>query len=242
MIFPGLVEKAIPGDHSRQVNPRYYVDYLLAQDSSINTVMDLGCGAGNSIDMFRKKKPGIRWIGLDIESSPEVDSRTRDDGEYHTYDGTRIPFDDNYFDLIYSNQVLEHVRNPREVLEEVRRVLRPNGHLIGSTSQLEPYHSYSLWNYTLYGFCLLVEEAGLELIELRPSIDALSLIIRRGLGRPTFLNVLWARESPLNLAIGIAGKLMRKRHLGINRVKLGFCGQFYFLVRKPDVTRLNSDS
>ena len=29
-------------------------------------VLDLGCGAGNSVDYFRRKRPEIRWIGLDI--------------------------------------------------------------------------------------------------------------------------------------------------------------------------------
>lgn len=240
--FPDLFRKIVPNDHSHQVVSEYYVDYLFARYNNIQRVMDLGCGAGNSIDIFRKKNPHIRWIGVDIESSPDVDSRTRTDGEFCTYDGIHMPFGDNCVDLIYSNQVFEHVRYPRELLKEVSRVLRAGGYFTGSTSQFEPHHADSLWNYTPYGFFLLMQEAGLELIELRPSIDALTIIIRRGLGRPKFFKTFWTRESPLNIIINIYGKIKRRKHAEINLMKLLFCGQFCFLARKPEVTYSKEDS
>jgi len=234
--------KVVPNDHSRQVVPENYIDHLLEEDSNIHRVMDLGCGAGESLGMFRKKNPDIKWIGLDIVSSQAVDLQATTDAEVHIYDGIHMPFADNYFDLIYSHQVFEHVLHPRDVLEEVYRVLRPGGHFIGSTSQLEPYHERSVWNYTPYGFSLLLQEAGLELIELRPSIDALALIIRRGLRRHRFFNLFWARESPLNVIINVAGKIMRKDKSSINLLKLLFCGQFCFLALKPEITSPNGVS
>ncbi len=39
----------------------------------------------------------------------------------------RIPFDDNSFDYVFSNQVLEHVQNYPEALSEIYRVLKPGG-------------------------------------------------------------------------------------------------------------------
>ena len=236
-----LLKDYIPDDHSRQVTLEYYLEHLLKEDHNINLVMDLGCGAGHSLDYFRCKKPGIRWVGLDIEQSPEVESRTRTDGEFCTYDGIRMPFVDNHFDLVYCKQVLEHVRYPINLLKEVHRVLRPGGYFVGSTSQLEPYHSYSLWNYTPYGFCCLMEDAGLQVVEIRPGIDAFTLIIRRGLGEPKFFSRWWAQESPLNLAISLSGKAMRKCTSWINLVKLLFCGQFCFRVRKSNTTSFDSE-
>ncbi len=95
--------KYIPNDHSRQVTSTYFIDHVFAAMDKIETVMDLGCGAGNSLDYFRKKNPNVRWSGLDIESSPEVESRTRTDGDFYKYDGVHMLFHDNHFDLIYSN-------------------------------------------------------------------------------------------------------------------------------------------
>ncbi len=231
------LKDVIPDDHSYQVIATYFTD-LLFECKDIQIVMDLGCGAGNSIDYFRKKNPNVKWIGLDIESSPEVNSRTRADGEFRTFDGINIPFKEDYFDLIYCNQVFEHVQYPRKLLKEVNRVLKQRGYFVGSVSHLEPYHSYSLWNYTPYGFALLIKEAGLELVEIRPSIDALTLITRRGfVGGLSFLRQYssryWRKESPLNQLVNIITRIMRKNHKKINLIKLVLCGQFCFLVQKP---------
>ncbi len=225
-------EWCIPNDHSRQVTSNFLAKRLLLQKNNIETVMDLGCGTGNSVDFFRANNPTVRWIGLDIENSPGVTARRRTDAEFASFDGVNIPFDDNYFDLVYCNQVFEHVRHPIGLLKEVQRVLKPNGYFVGSTSQLEPYHSYSLWNYTPYGFRFLIAEAGLQLIEVRPSIDALTLIIRRGMGCPKFFSRWWDKESPLNMIISLVGRLARKSHRETNFVKLLFCGQFCFLIQK----------
>jgi SAM-dependent methyltransferase len=234
-----LIKDYVPKNHTRQLHPEDYLELVFREQNQIKTVMDLGCGSGDSLNYFRAKDPAIKWVGLDIEDSPAVNARVRGDGEFHTYDGVHIPFDDNYFDLIYCHQVLEHVRYPTELLNQVCRVLKPNGYFVGSTSQLEPYHTYSLWNYTAYGFLLLTEEVNLQLVEITPSIDALTLIVRQGLGGPEFFSRWWRKESPLNLLINLASKMMRKDPPWINAAKLVFCGQFCFLVRKPEAVVLS---
>lgn len=92
--------------------------------------------------------------------------------------------------------MFEHVSRPRELLAEIGRVLRPGGVFIGSTSQFEPYHSFSLWNYTPYGFRVLVEEAGLVMEEIRPSLDGVTLIMRSYHGRPPEYGRYWDEASP----------------------------------------------
>ncbi|WP_420264345.1 class I SAM-dependent methyltransferase [Candidatus Magnetominusculus dajiuhuensis] len=44
--------------------------------------------------------------------------------------GENIPFESNYFDIVYSSNVLEHVNNPPLVLQEAYRVLKPGGIMI----------------------------------------------------------------------------------------------------------------
>ena len=205
---------------------------LKKKGEQINRVLDLGCGTGNSQNLFKSKKVNIEWVGLDIENSPEVAARTTQSDDFYTYDGVTIPFKENYFDLIYSNQVLEHVRQPEKLLADVYRVLKPGGYFIGSTSQFEPYHSYSFWNYSPYGLTVLLEEVKFEVIELRPSIDGLTLIIRHGLGNPAFFSRWWAKESPLNSIINLVGKAKKLDIKTINAIKLMFCGQFCFMAYK----------
>lgn len=203
---------------------------------NIKVVMDLGCGKGDSVDLFRELNPAIKWYGLDIEISPEVEQRTRTDVEFLSFDGIAIPFEDNYFDLIYSNQVLEHVRHPEALLTDVHRALKPGGYFVGSVSQLEPFHSQSVWNFTPHGFCQIVNDAGLDVLEIRPSIDSLTLIIRSGLGRPSFFSRWWYKESPMNKLINFVGWLSRKSKKEINLAKVILSGQFCFIVQKSSDT------
>lgn len=224
-----LLKDALPNDHSRQTNAKDEVRTQLALGFRPARILDLGCGNGNSVDFFREAFPEAKWTGVDIELSPEVAARERTDADFVTYDGVHLPFDTNSFDLVYSYQVFEHVRHPEPLLSEVRRVLSEKGLFIGQTSQLEPYHSYSIWNFTVYGFKRLLESAGFSLTTLRPGIDGPTLIERARLGRPKEMSKWFSTDSPLNQSIerelAENGRPIRVR----NYRKLITCGQFTFV-------------
>ena len=228
-----LLKGCISRKQSRQSTLEAVVDVVLRRDPSVLAVVDLGCGAGNSVDYFRRKRPEIRWIGLDIADSPEVRGRKREDADFRTFDGVNIPLADSEVDLFFCKQVLEHVVKPQELLHEVERCLRPGGYLAASTSQFEPFHSYSVWNYTPYGIKTMLDDVGLRLEEVHPGIDGLTLMARRALGHPKCFSKWWASESPLNRAINLYARLKRLNPAATNAVKLLFCGQFSFLARKP---------
>ena len=222
-----LLGARVPADHSRQVLADHYAERLRPR-----RVLDLGCGAGDSVELFRSVVPDVSWVGADVERSPEVAERTRADAEFVTYDGRRLPFEDDSFDLVFCKQVLEHVEDPAELLGEVARVLEPGGHLAGSTSQLEAFHSLSIFNPTPYGFTLAAERAGLEVIELRPVIDGFTLVAWRALGLPGFFHRWWARESPPYRVMELAARAARLDTRTRNQIKLVLAGQFAFLARR----------
>ncbi|MDQ3934784.1 MAG: methyltransferase domain-containing protein [Actinomycetota bacterium] len=227
-----LLGERIPADHDRQVLAE---DVLIARYPPLvregrgERVLDLGCGAGDSVEQFRTLNPDVRWLGVDLERSPEVDLRTRTDAEFRTFDGRSIPADDASVDVVYCKQVLEHVEDPAPLLAETARVLRPGGLLLGSTSQLEPYHSLSVGNITPYGLHRLLERAGLSLDEVRPGMDGLTLVLHRALGMPRVTRRYWSRESPLNRTIGVAARARRLSTRQSNAIKLLLCGQFAFV-------------
>jgi ubiquinone/menaquinone biosynthesis C-methylase UbiE len=228
-----LLGSRIPRDHSRQTVADHYAGRYLSRNDRppAPRVMDLGCGKGDSVDLFKGIDPAVRWVGVDLERSPEVDERVRDDAEFVTFDGIRLPFENHSFDLVYCKQVLEHVRHPDALIAEVARVLAPNGWFAGSTSQLEAFHSRSTFNYTPHGLTLVIEDAGLEILELRPAIDGLTLVAWRALGLPEFFYRWWARESPLNRVVELAGRAGRLDARTRNQIKLTLSGQFAFLAR-----------
>jgi SAM-dependent methyltransferase len=232
-----LLPSVIPADHARQTIADHYVERGIGRaEGRPWRVLDLGCGSGSSVDLFRARDPDVQWVGLDVPESPEPPTRT--DARFETFDGISIPFDEGSFDLVYCKQVLEHVRHPKPLLADVRRILAPGGYFAGSTSQLEPFHSLSMWNYTPLGFYEIAKEAGLRLIELRPSIDGLTLIARRLVRRGRPFDRWWARwwggSSPLNRVIDAYGRARGLDVTAINATKLLFCGQFTFLAQRID--------
>lgn len=225
-----LVSAHIPADHSSQVHSRYYIKTVMSRPDAPTLVVDLGCGDGSSAPIFRQHKKDVCWVGVDIAESEKA--RQLGGENVLFYDGVHLPFPDGALPLIYSNQVFEHVRHPEPLLRDIARVLTPGGLFIGSTSQLEPYHASSLWNYTVYGFKVLVEDAGLRLEEVRPGIDGLALINRQLLGsKPE--HGAWFAQSPLNTEIDEWGRDTGRVAKQVNARKLQFCGQFSFQVRKP---------
>jgi SAM-dependent methyltransferase len=226
-----LLKASIPGDHCRQVSAYDMARVEMQRPDAPDTVVDLGCGNARSAVVFREMRPDIRWIGLDIEESDLARSVTGE--EIILYDGRNIPLPTGSVPLIYSRQVFEHVRYPERVLAETARVLKPGGIFIGSTSHLEPFHAHSLWNYTPYGFKVLVEAAGLQLLEIRPAIDGATLIDRLFQGKPLEYSRWFQEESPLNVKIEARGWEVGKNAASINNMKLELCGQFCFRVRKP---------
>lgn len=194
------VGPTIPSDHTDQ-----YDSFRLAKESlagrSRLKILDLGCGDGRGVDFFRSFVGDIDYTGVDIESSPEVNSRVRSDAVFDTFDGVNLKYDDCQFDVVFCHQVFEHVANPLALLKSVSRVLKTDGLFIGSVSQLEPYHSFSYWNYTLYGWCKLLEAAGMQALEFRPSIDGITLIHRSIDGRKALYAKYFSSESPFNKKI-----------------------------------------
>jgi SAM-dependent methyltransferase len=229
-----LPATCVPGDHARQTTGYGMAEHVLRDDLAVAatdrfTILDLGCGEGNSIDFFRRLAPAGKWIGVDIADSPEVRSRRRSDGDFRTFDGVHVPVDAQSVDLVFCNQVMTHVGEPVELLRDVRRVLKPGGgRFVGSTSHLEPMVSYSRTNFTPYGFAALLGAAGMELREIRPGIDGVTLILRRLFWKPAIFDRFYERESPLNAMIGVAGRMRGKSARQINARKLLFAGQYSF--------------
>lgn len=228
-----FLKPSIPNDHSKQTNGFNLVKAKVKRGFSPNKVLDLGCGRGASRGHFSAILPKCEWIGIDIADSPEVRSRTTSDEAYLTFDGINLPFEDKSIDLIYSHQVFEHVRHPEKLLREIARVLSKDGMFIGQTSHLEPYHSFSIFNFTPYGWKLICEENGLNLHEIRPGIDGITLIERAHLGKPKSFSQWFIKESPINLDIQKKSKAEKVTHRTVNFRKLMLSGQFCFICHSP---------
>jgi glycosyltransferase involved in cell wall biosynthesis/SAM-dependent methyltransferase len=95
----------------------------------------LEIGAGIGTDLAQYAKAGAIVTDLDL-SSGHLDLAKENfalrglKGEFVLHDAEVLPFDDNTFDLVYSNGVLHHTPNTASVVAEIYRVLKPGGRAI----------------------------------------------------------------------------------------------------------------
>lgn len=93
-------------------------------------MLDYGCGAARTVELLRQQ--GYDAYGCDVfyeGGSYRADLRREhiDRGIVRDMPGGVIPFADATFDLVLSNQVLEHVPDLGAALDDVARVLKPGG-------------------------------------------------------------------------------------------------------------------
>jgi SAM-dependent methyltransferase len=86
----------------------------------------------------------------------------------YTCDLTRIPVEDNRFDAVLFNQVMEHVPEPLAVLRELHRVLKPGCRLIYSGPLFYEEHEqpYDFYRYTRFGVRYLFGQAQFDVERL----------------------------------------------------------------------------
>ena len=88
-------------------------------------ILDVGCGAGLFLEeAARRLAPGLAIEG-DLSSYAGGDVR---------FSSTELPFVAGRFDLVVSNDVLQHLSDPRAAIREFARVLRPGGLLLIRTA------------------------------------------------------------------------------------------------------------
>ena len=110
------------------------VPLLIATGISRGDVLEIGPGPGYLGLEWLKGTKDTTLTGLDINTSMvEIAKRNAAEyvfterAKYLIADASDIPFSDNRFDCVFSSASLHEWANPRQVLNEVARVLRPGG-------------------------------------------------------------------------------------------------------------------
>ena len=96
-------------------------------------ILDCGCGPGSITVGLAQWAPDGQTVGIDLgaEQLDEARALARDLGienvTFRPGDMLDLPFDDNSFDVVFSQTVLYHIPNTEKAIAEIRRVLRPGG-------------------------------------------------------------------------------------------------------------------
>ena len=96
------------------------------------SLLDVGCGTGALLEALSTSVPNAKLSGVD--PSPEMlEMARRRLGEAVLLEQSHaesLPFSDASFDVVVSTNAFHYFRNPLGALEEMARVLRPNGRLV----------------------------------------------------------------------------------------------------------------
>jgi len=125
------------------VNYQYIMNFLKCNDNfTALKILDYGCGAAELVEIGDQE--GLSIYGADVfyegNNRREI---VRDKGLLGTkvkeIEDGKIPFADDYFDIVFSNTVLEHVDSLESVIDEIARVLKPGGMV------LNIFPSFDVW-------------------------------------------------------------------------------------------------
>ncbi|MGK5632285.1 class I SAM-dependent methyltransferase [Streptomyces sp. URMC 123] len=129
-------------------------------------ILDVGCGDGRAAAVAARELAGHRLVGVDWShdalrrAAARVPAVVR--GEL---DGHGLPFASGSADAVLFSEVVEHLVDPDGALDELRRVLRPGGHLMLSTPNLAAWYNRGL---LLAGVQPVFSEVSLRAVHGRP--------------------------------------------------------------------------
>ena len=112
-----------------------YVKQLIKDDKSIR-ILDYGCGGGQLLTYLRML--GCENLtGVDVGDAKQINQLNImysnmgfESDTFFIYDGSLLPFNNSSFDIIISQQVLEHVHNVEKYFSESKRVLSSKGKIL----------------------------------------------------------------------------------------------------------------
>jgi len=106
-------------------------------------ILDIGCGIGTYVRRFRTYSDDV--YGVDVEPD-RVEEASQTLPNISLAPGEHLPFPDDFFDVVFSNEVIEHVEDDRQTIREAVRVTRPGGTIvIFAPNRLYPFETHGAY-------------------------------------------------------------------------------------------------
>lgn len=114
-----------------------------------NKILEIGVGGEGGIILHLAKDNQV--YGLDVSDSAISNCRRFGlDVAKANLDSAAIPYEDEYFDIVFAFEVFEHFCNPQHAIEEIRRTLKTGGIFISSIPSTYTYHWPRLFYPSLF--------------------------------------------------------------------------------------------
>ena len=130
------VRDAVDYEHFRNYSTKTpYFKRLLKFGKNKKRSLEFGSGKGGLSLNLKRNYPDIETHLLDMEKDAVEFSKGLFqyyslDAKFYVDDFMKLPFQNEYFDLIHGNTVLEHVSETQKAVKELLRVLKKGGHIL----------------------------------------------------------------------------------------------------------------
>ena len=101
--------------------------------NSKRTILEVGCGAGRFTEVFLNSFPLVNLSSVDLSNAVEANQINFPQSERHQIvqaDATKLPYEDNSFDIVCCLGVIQHTPNPEKTIAELYKKVKPGGCLV----------------------------------------------------------------------------------------------------------------
>lgn len=155
-------------------------------------VLDIGCGPGNFVKRVLDKFPMGEVWGVDISSKVIEDNKVRipEGVFYQQRIGGLDKVPDNYFDVVFSGEVMEHLEDPSLLFKDAFTSLKDGGRFIMTTPNDTAVNSDEhLWFITKEDVQKFYEDAGFVNIKFIDLPEIEKILILFAVGEKRCLNI-----------------------------------------------------
>src|SRR5882724_3262247 len=154
------------------------ITHLRSKDISEKRVIEVGAlNVNGSLRSFVESLRPREYVGVDLEIGPGVEE---------ICDAARLVarFGRNSFDVVISTELLEHIKDWRTVVSNLKQALTPDGILLLTTrSKGYPYHAApsDFWRFELEDMKVIFNDLRIEALEPDPEAPGVFLTARKPL-------------------------------------------------------------
>lgn len=129
------------------------IKHLVSKNGKIpTTILEVGCNAGHLSGLLHTLFPKAKITGIDVYGASIEEAKKRYPGiTFKVADAHKLPFKDNSFGLVVCSETIEHVIDPKKVLEEINRVLKPDGEALIEMDSGSSLFRIIWWFWTTFG-------------------------------------------------------------------------------------------
>lgn len=223
-------------------------------DLNKKKILDLGCGEGVWLSQFARFSNSENVFGSEIDAVSVEDLKNKIDKNKLNLkkeniincSGENLKFPDKFFDVVFQNEVLEHVEDDQKTINECLRVLRENGFLVLFTpNKMWPFEQHGIFLFGKYfwgNIPLVPYLPKFVQKKLTPHVKNysdrdLKLLINKAKVKGYYFDIVLHRHvfpgfDGLVKKLGVLGVLVQKFFFLLEKTPFHYFGISHFLIAK----------